>query len=225
MHCSSSMLLCGSSTRGFPIFCGSMPTKKQGTSFLFFSQSKYLHNQNLPMICWQSCVPNMLSFSSHLIATRAPYLPKDTGMGFIGAGCVQPNSITSGDRTLIARARLRLIFSPTLPIVRAEWSLKGLPSIASRSLRLSAWKTVRCTSFWISWDFAWFNTAETTTSVRLWNFLFRATKSVSQLISANAAWHPSTVTVIRPWLVLRFFSLAAWVQPYCCACSLSHFSA
>jgi len=177
------------------------------------------------MICWQSCVPSILSFFLHLMATRAPYLPKDVGMGFIGAGCVQPNNVTFGDRTLMARARLRLIFSPTLPIVKAEWSLRDFPSAAGRSLRPSAWKIVRCTSFWTSWDFAWFNTAEITVSARLWNFLFRATKSVSQLISASAAWFPSTVTVISPWLVLRSFSLAAWVQPYCCACSFSHFSA
>lgn len=177
------------------------------------------------MICWQSCVPSILSLFSHLMATRAPYLPKDTGMGFMGAGCVHPYNVTSGNRTLMASARLRVMFSPTEPIVRAEWSLNSLPSAAGSVFRLSAWNKIRCIPFWISWVFAWLITAEATVSARPWNFLFRATKSVSQLISASTAWWPSIVTVIRPWLVLRPCSLAACVQPCCCACSLNHVSA
>ncbi|EZA62720.1 hypothetical protein X777_07535 [Ooceraea biroi] len=127
MQGSSSGLSCGSSTRAFPIFWGS-----------------------LPMICWQSCVPSMLSLFCHLTATRAPYLPKDTGMGFIGAGCVHPYNVTSGSFTLMASARFRVMFSPTEPIVRAEWSPNDLPSSAGRVLRLSVWKRIRCTPFWES---------------------------------------------------------------------------
>ena len=176
------------------------------------------------MICWQSWIPSDSLFSMDRKARMAPYLPNEAGKGLTGAGCVQPASLTSG-WTLTQSARLTPIFSPTFPIVRAEWSPSDFPSNAGKAFSASASSIALFIKSVAGISVALFKTADTTVSARPWKVLFRATKSVSQLISTTAPWFLSIITAMRPWAVVLPWSFSALDQPSACACSFNHASA